>query len=77
MLRAICSGRAPFAQEVRTFRRHNRSVLESVLAGVFMRALISRLNLDLSRFSSEIQRDLRDHAAKRLELAWQMDLDEE
>ena len=77
MLRAICDGRAPFAQELRTFRRHNRSVLEPVLAGVFVRALTSRLNLDLSPFSSEIERDLRDHAAKLLEIAWQMDMDDD
>jgi len=77
MLRAICDGQAPFAQEVRTFRRHNRSVLERVLAGFFMQAAISRFNLDANPLSSGIERDLRDHAAKRLEIAWQMDTDDE
>ena len=75
--RAICGGRAPLAHEVRTFRRYGRAVLEHVLAGVFKQALTSRLHIDLNLFSSEIEPDLRDHAANRLDIARQMDMDEE
>lgn len=76
-LRGICDGQSPLAQEVRAFRRYNRSVLKLVLAGVFMRAVITRLSLDAGRLSSEIEQELRDRAAERLEIAWQTDTDDE
>lgn len=77
MLRAICDGQAPSAREVRTFRRQNHSVLERVLAGVFRHAVIRQLALYANPLVSEIEPVLRDHAAKRIEIARQMDMDDD
>jgi len=77
MLRAICDGQPPFAREVRTFRRRNRAVLERVLAGVFRQAVIIRLNLDANPLLPEVEPILRDHAAERLEIARQTDMDDD
>jgi hypothetical protein len=77
VLREICDGHAPFAHEVRNFRRQHRPVLEAALAGVFLQALASRHHLDPSLLTPEIERDLREQAVNRLEIAWQMDIDDE
>ena len=75
MLRAICNGQTPSAREVRTFRRQNRSVIECVLAGIFRQAVIRQLALYGNPLVSEIEPVLRDHAAERIEIARQMDMD--
>jgi hypothetical protein len=77
VLHAICEGQAPFAQELRAFRRQYRSVLERVLASVFVQVVTHRLNLHPNTLSSDTERDLRDRAAERLEIAWQMDMDDD
>jgi len=77
MLRAICNGQIPSAREVRTFRRQNRSVLECVLAGIFRQAVIRQLALYGNPLVSEIEPVLRDHAAERIEIARQMDMDDD
>jgi hypothetical protein len=77
MLRAICNGQPPSAREVRTFRRQNRSAIECVLAGVLRQAIIRQFALHANPLLSEIEPVLRDHAAERIEIARQMDMDDD
>jgi hypothetical protein len=75
-VRTLCGGYIPFAQELRTFRRRHRALLERVLAGVFLRAVTNRLNLHSYPLSDDIELDAQNHAAERLEIARQMDTDD-
>jgi len=77
ILLAICGGQPPFARDVRTFRRRNRSILERVLTGVFRRAVIRQLALFGNPLSSEIEPVLSCHAAERIETARQIDIDDD
>src|SRR5882762_6558983 len=43
--RRLCEDTVPFRHELATFRRSNRSLLERLLAGVFLRALRERFDL--------------------------------
>ncbi len=73
VLQPLCRGVAPFAIEVQWFRRRNRAVLETVLAGAFMRAVRHRFDLDGAVLPAELSEDLRKLAIDRLNIARHMD----
>jgi hypothetical protein len=77
LLGTICGGRAPSAQEVRSFRRRNRCILQRILANVFMQAALSQFPTDRHSVSPALEQDLHNRAAHRLDLAWQMDTDDD
>ncbi len=62
-----------FPDELRSFRRHHRPILELVLAGVFIRAITRKFGLTSALLPIELEQDLRQHASERLDLARHMD----
>jgi len=73
VFRRLCQGRPPFSHEVSRFRRQNRPALEQILSGLFTQAVLLKFGLDPERLPMELQEDLHDHAAERLDLARHMD----
>ncbi len=69
----LCSGHAPFAQELCSFRRKNRAVLVRILARVFTRALMRELGQTSGRLSISMERAIHELAVERLDLARHMD----
>ena len=69
----LCHGHAPFAHELRSFRRHNRRFIESLLTVIFARAITHKFGLMSALLPAELQEDLRRHASERLDLARHMD----
>jgi len=74
--RQICRGSFPAAQELSSFRRQNRPLLQRILARVLLRAVRHRFDLDADRLSPELEQDLWNHAARRLDVARHLDTDE-
>ncbi len=70
----LCGGKAPFPHELSRFRRQNRQVLERLLAAVFGQAIRRRFYLAIESLTPELQEDLRQYAAERLDLARHMDI---
>lgn len=68
----LCEGRVPVAQELSSFRRRNRHLLERILAGVLLRAVRQKSEIDLAWLESEVAEELRHRAAERLDLARHM-----
>ncbi len=73
VLQRFCRGVVPFAAEVAWFRRRNRAVLERVLAGVLLRAVRHRFDLNGVVLPTELTDDLRKMAIDRLNIARHMD----
>ena len=74
ILQSLCEGEVPFVQELRNFRRSHRPVLEAILAAVCLRALGERFDLEPSRVPPELERDVRERAGERLDIARHMDV---
>ncbi len=69
----LCNGRPPFPRELWSFRRRNRAVLERILVSVFTQAVMRKFGLASVVLPIELEQDLREHAAERLDLARHMD----
>jgi hypothetical protein len=65
----LCDGRFPLAQEVSGFRQANFRLLQQVLTGVFVQAVMSKFGLHSTLLPPQLHEDLRVHAIERLELA--------
>ena len=70
---ALCEGEAPPAIALWNFRRRNRLLLERILAGVFLLAVEERFGLEATLLPPELEQDLCDRAAERLDVARHMD----
>ncbi len=77
IFRRVCRGNPPFPHELSRFRRQNRQSLERIVAGVFSRAIQRRFDLEEASPPAELQEDLRQYAAERLDLARHMDIGQE
>jgi len=75
--RRLCEAKAPFRHELTAFRKRNRHLLQKLMAGVFLRALKERFDLDGSVLPLELERDLEERAVTRLDIARHMDNAEE
>jgi transposase len=73
LFRSACGGKAPFAEELSSFRRKNRVVIERILSRVFQRAIQHRFSLAESALPAELGPDLRSLAVERLDIARHMD----
>jgi hypothetical protein len=71
--RRLCEETVPFRHELANFRRRNRALLEKLLAGVFLRGLRERFDLDGTVLPLEMDRDLEERAVTRLDIARHMD----
>ncbi len=77
LFQRLCGGGAPFGHELRTFRRRNRILLERVLRGVLMRAILHKFGLVAASVPAELEEDLQQHARERLNIARHLDAGEE
>jgi hypothetical protein len=73
----LCCGSTPFSQELRSFRRKNRLLLEKILSGLFMRAILHRFGLVAASVPEELRVDLSEHARERLNIARHLDAGDE
>jgi hypothetical protein len=73
VFRRICEGRIPSNQEMSNFRRRNRRLLQQILAGVFLRAVQCKFDLDAKGLSPELAQDVSDQVSRRLDVARHMD----
>ncbi len=71
--RRLGHDRVPFPAELRSLRRRYRNVLERILTGVFIQAIKRKFGLVSPLLPIELEDDLRQHAAERLDLARHMD----
>lgn len=70
---SLSAGRRWSAQELSTFRRQHRPLLEAILAAVFLRALRRRFALPETFEAGELEGSLRERAVARLNIARHMD----
>ncbi len=73
LFKSACGGKAPFAEEISSFRRRNRVVVERVLSRIFQRAIRHRFGLHESVLPPELGPDLHSLAVERLDIARHMD----
>jgi hypothetical protein len=73
IFRSLCQGEPPFAEELTHFRRKNRDLIAAIVLRAFVRALSARLDRDARRVPPELQRELRDRAVARLDVARHLD----
>lgn len=73
MLGVALSGRAPFPEELRCFRRRQRTFLGKVLTRVFIRAIQYRFDLGGTWITPELEQDVQRLAEERLNIAHHMD----
>lgn len=71
--RRLCHEHSPFPGELRNCRRRHRSLLERILTGVFIQAIKRKFGLSSALLPIELEEDLRQHAAERLDFARHMD----
>jgi hypothetical protein len=69
----MCEAEIPSAQQLRSFRRSHRALLEKILARVILRAVRDRFGLEAAMPYPELEADLRDRASERLNIARHMD----
>ncbi len=73
LFEAACGGEAPFAEEISSFRRRNRVVVERILSRTFQQAIRHRFGLHESVLPPELAPDLHRLAVERLDIARHMD----
>jgi Transposase domain (DUF772) len=73
LFESACGGRVPFAEEISSFRRKNRVVIERILSRTFQRAIRHRFGLHESVLPPELAPDLHSLAVERLDIARHMD----
>jgi len=74
VLRLLCEGQAPEAEQLMRFRRENRGLLKGILAYVFLRAVREKFNLGARLLPPGLKRYLVNDALERLDVARHMDI---
>ena len=69
VLRRLWDGGAPFPSDLQRFRRSNRAALERIVTGVFEKAIRHRFDLGRMVLPPELEGDLQQLAAERLDIA--------
>ncbi len=69
----LCKGQVPFAHELQGFRHKHRALLDRLLTRVLVRAIKAKFNLDDSQINAELEQDVGECAAQRLNIARHMD----
>ncbi len=72
VLRSLCRGKVPFAEELTHFRRTHRLLVENVLAQLLIRAVREKF-VELGELPAGLQHSLFGRAARRLDTARHMD----
>jgi hypothetical protein len=71
VLRRLCGGKAPYADELEHFRRKNRSLVEHLTGQVLVRAVAEKF-LDAGQVPPGLQHGLLDRAVEQVDVARHM-----